>query len=150
MTDTPEGCAAIQKDLDRLEKWAGRNLRKTNKGRCKVLHLGRGNPRHQYMLGNNVLESSSAEKDLGVLMDTKSTTSQQCALAYKRRMVSWAALGVLPAVGEVILPLYSALERPHLECCVQCRDPQYKRDRDILESPTKGRKDDEGTGAPHT
>ncbi|PKU30051.1 rna-directed dna polymerase from mobile element jockey-like [Limosa lapponica baueri] len=38
--DTPEDCAAIQYELDRLESWAERNLMKFNKGNCKVLHLG--------------------------------------------------------------------------------------------------------------
>ncbi|GAB0179328.1 mitochondrial enolase superfamily member 1 [Grus japonensis] len=56
MGDTPEGLAAIQRDLNRLEKWAGTSLIKFNKGKFKVLHLGRNNPRHQY-----VLESSLAE-----------------------------------------------------------------------------------------
>jgi len=36
-----------------------------NKGNCKVLHLGRNNPRHQYVLGATQLESSLAEKDGG-------------------------------------------------------------------------------------
>ncbi|KAK4807024.1 hypothetical protein QYF61_000353 [Mycteria americana] len=65
VADTPEGCAAIQRDLDRLEKWAGRSLVRFSKGKCKVLHLGRNNPMHQYMLEADQLESSLAEKDLG-------------------------------------------------------------------------------------
>lgn len=48
---TPEGCGAIQRDLDRVEKWADGNLKKFNKRQCKFLHLRRNKPRHQYMIG---------------------------------------------------------------------------------------------------
>jgi len=51
VVDTQEGCAAIQGDLNRLESWTQRNLMKFNKGKCRVLHLGRNNPMHQYGLG---------------------------------------------------------------------------------------------------
>jgi len=36
----PEGGADIQQDLDRLEKWAERNLTKPCKAKCKVLTRG--------------------------------------------------------------------------------------------------------------
>jgi len=63
VVDTPEGCAAIQGHLDSLESWAERNLMSFNKGKCRVLHLGRNNPMHQYRLGADLRQSSSVERD---------------------------------------------------------------------------------------
>jgi len=71
---------------------------KLRKGMCKILHLLRNNPRHQYRLGTNHLESSFAGKSLSVLMDTKLNMSQQCALTANSSNSLLAVLGrLLPA-----------------------------------------------------
>jgi len=71
-------------DLDRLEHWTITNTTKFNKNKCWILHLGWTNAGHKYKWGEEWLESSLAERDLGVLVGSRFSTSQQCARAAQR------------------------------------------------------------------
>lgn len=51
VVDAPEGRAAVQRNLNRLERWVSRNLMGFNKGKCHVLRQGRNNARHRDVLG---------------------------------------------------------------------------------------------------
>jgi len=96
---------------------------------------GRGSPRHKYRLGGEWLESSSEEKDVGVLVDEKLNMSRQRALAAQRanRVLGCVKSSVASRAREEILPLDSTLVRPHLESCVQLWSPQQEKDTDLLE-----------------
>ena len=101
-----EGRKALQRDLDRLDPWPDVNSMRINKAECRVLCSGHNDPMQCYRLGEERLENCAAEKDPGVLVDSRLNV---------RRWSAWVgreADGVLPCIRnsvasrsrEVILP----------------------------------------------
>ena len=83
----------------------------------------------QFQKIEELTESSPAEKDLGVLVYKKLNMSQQCVLVAQKANCVLGCInrGMGSRSREGIVPLCSALVRPHLECCVQVWAPSTRR-----------------------
>ncbi|CAM4490787.1 unnamed protein product [Lepidochelys olivacea] len=125
----------IQGDLDDLVNWSNSNRMKFNSEKCKVMHLVINNKNFCYKLETHQLEVTEEEKDLGVLVDHSMTMSRQCNMAMKKANAVLGCIrrGISNRDKEVLVPLYKALVRPHLEYCVQFWSPMFKKDEFKLE-----------------
>ena len=130
-----DDCINLQKDLDLLHKWSEDWQMEFNVNKCKVLSVGKTIADAQYLLNNNVISKSDCEKDLGVIVSKDLKPRQQCISARNKanRILGFISRSVSNRTTKVILQLYLALVRPHLDYAVQFWCPYYRMDIDSIE-----------------
>uniref|UniRef100_A0A8C5WIF2 Reverse transcriptase domain-containing protein n=1 Tax=Leptobrachium leishanense TaxID=445787 RepID=A0A8C5WIF2_9ANUR len=135
--DVPGGISQMTNDLGKLKKWWELWQLSFNVDKCKIMHLGRKYPRAEYRIFD-----TSEGWDLGVIIREDLRVSSQCnraagnagrMLGNAGRMLGCVGRGISSRKREVLMPLYRALVRPHLEYCVQYWRPYLQKDIDIFE-----------------
>ncbi len=127
---------ALQRDLDNLCEWTDKWQMRFNTEKCKVINVGRTNDNNNYKLVNDTISHSSCERDLGVMVTKDLKPRQQCIKVRNKanRILGFISRSVSNRTDKVILQLYLALVRPHLDYAVQFWCPAYKMDIHSLES----------------
>ena len=129
----------LQDDLSNLIEWSNIWLLGFNQQKCKVLHVGKTNPGYDYTMNDNVLETVTEEKDLGILITNNVSFSKHIAVTAAR---SNGILGMIKRAfsyidKESFLLLYKGFIRPHLEYCVQAWAPYLEKDKKYFRKGAK-------------
>ena len=125
----------LQDYIDKLVKWSEKWQMLFNFGKCKCLHIGPGNTSMNYEMGGTILSTTVKEKDLGVTMDANMKVSEQCRIAASKanQVLGMIRRNITYKEKSLIVPLYKAIVRPHLEYCIQAWSPYLRKDIDMLE-----------------
>ena len=129
----------LQDDTDKLVKWSEKWQMLFNLGKCKCLHTGPGNTGVNYEMGATILSKTVKEKDLGVTMNANKKVSEQCRIAASKgnQVIGIIRRNITYKENSLIVPLYKAIVRPHLEYCIQACNPHLRKDIDMLENIPK-------------
>ena len=126
---------SLQDGLDKLVKWSEKWQMLFNFGKSKFIHIRHGNIDEEYKMGDVVLGRTTQEKDLGVTFGVDVKVSEQCGIAASKgnQILGLIRRTIMYKEKQLIVPLYKAIVRPHLEYCIQTWRPYCKNDIDKLE-----------------
>ena len=125
----------LQSDLERLVNWSNKWQMAYNVSKCKVMHIGSNNNRTNYSMNGTEIPKVSKEKDLGVTISNDLKPTNHCSDVVKtaNKLTGFIGRTFEFKSEKVILTLFNALVRPHLEYCVQFWSPYYRKDIEKLE-----------------
>lgn len=129
----------LQDCLDRMTAWAETWGMAFNINKCKVMHVGHGNPGYEYTMEGARLSDTKEERDIGVTVSSNLRPGAQCSKAAR------TAAAVLSQISRAFhyrdrntfVNLYKQYVRPHLEFAVQVWSPWTQQDIETLEKVQK-------------
>jgi len=118
-----------------LVKWSEKWQMLFNQDKCKCLHIGQANSKQDYKIHSVVLNTTTNEKDIGVVMQADMKVSEQCGIAARKgnQLLGMIRRNITYRDKQLMIPLYKAIVRPHLEYCIQAWRPYLRKDIDKLE-----------------
>ena len=124
-----EDVLRMQGDLDSLGEWANAWQMHFNVNKCDIVYFGGKNRKADYYLTEVTLGKREVEWDIGVLVHQSMKASKQVQQAVKKAngMHAFIPRGIEYRSKEVLLQLYRALVKPHLEYCVQFCSPNLRK-----------------------
>ena len=129
----------FQEDIDNLCKWARDWAMEFNVDKCKIMHLGRKNPRHKYFMNGAELSVTEEERDLGIWTENSLKPGLQCSKAASsaNRILGLILKSFHYRTKQTLVPLYKTLVRPKLEFGAAAWNPWYEKDIACLEKVQK-------------
>ena len=132
---------ALQDDIRRLVKWCETWKMRLNANKCKLMHVGKKNPRAKYYLFDSEskedieLEVSTCERDLGIMISNSGKSEKQVnAAVNKANRILGMCVKTFENFDQVIgKTVYTTFVRPHLEFAAPAWSPHLVRDIQAIE-----------------
>ena len=135
-----EDVNSLQSSIDEMFLWTQKWQLQFNKDKCKVIHLGKNNPKNKYFIGSIndkvELEETDLEKDLGVYVDPLLDFKKHIKTVVKK--ASFLSYKILKNFTyrntNIMVPLFKSLIRPILEYGNSVWTNGLKKYRNIVEN----------------
>ena len=129
----------LQNDIDRLDEWSDKWKLRFNVAKCKTMHIGYHNDKHIYQMGSGEnrmdLNQVTSEKDLGITFQDDLQFTKHLSDKVKKAN---SILGLIHRSfqhidNEMLIHLYKALVRPHVEYASSVWSPFKLRNIKLIE-----------------
>ena len=126
----------LQDGINTLVQWATDWGMEFNVGKCKIVHTGKNNPKHQYFMAGQPLTVSDLEKDVGFTLHASLRPHKMTEVAARtgKSVLRQLMQTFKFRDKKVFIQLYKQYVRPHLEFATPVWSPWTQGDIDLLES----------------